>query len=106
MITMHAMIAIDVHLAIMEKIVGNHKSSLEEQFPLMVMMSGRNLLKLSECYAHMILVTPAINITHYNFYVWLHHYATKDAAEPPGERYRSTMVSNDITNSIVNNSIL
>ena len=57
MVTTQVMTAADVNLAIMEKIVANHRSSLDRQLPLTLMMSGRSSLRFFECY---LLMTPAM----------------------------------------------
>ena len=57
MVTTLAMIVAGANLVIMDQTVANHKFSLDGQLPLTLMKSGKNSLRLFDCYIYMILAT-------------------------------------------------
>ena len=57
LVTTLAMIVAGANLVTMDQTVANHKFSLDDQLPLTLMKSGKNLLRLFGCYIYMILAT-------------------------------------------------
>ena len=55
MVTTLVMIVAGANLVIMEQTVANHKYFLDDRLPLTLMKSGKNSLRLFNCYIHMIL---------------------------------------------------
>ena len=57
MVTTLAMIVAGASLVIMDQTVANHKYFLDGQLPLTLMKSGKNSLRLFDCYVYTILAT-------------------------------------------------